>query len=162
MITGWVIYEPLFQVLQEPMVNMAKDSSRLAALNFAGVGAAFSTKLKMSAFVGVVLSFPWWMYQLAAFVWSGLLRREKRIVTVLALSALPLFFGGIALAWVFVPVSIEVLAGFAPEYTATMINAEVYFDFVLKMLLSFGVAFFASACDRGAHRHGNSPIAYMD
>src|SRR5690625_3975824 len=141
MITGWVIYEPLFQVLQEPMVNMAKDSSRLAALNFAGVGAAFSTKLKMSAFVGVVLSFPWWMYQLAAFVWSGLLRREKRIVTVLALSALPLFFGGIALAWVFVPVSIEVLAGFAPEYTATMINAEVYFDFVLKMLLSFGVAF---------------------
>lgn len=138
---GWIIYEPLFQLLQAPMVNLASEDGRLAALNFAGVGAAFSTKLKISAFVGLAVSFPWWMYQLVAFVWTGLLRREKRIMVILALTALPLFFGGIALAWIFVPVSIEVLAGFAPAYTATMINAEVYFDFVLKMLLSFGCAF---------------------
>ncbi|HLR56202.1 MAG TPA: twin-arginine translocase subunit TatC [Actinomycetales bacterium] len=141
MVFGWIIYEPLFQMLQEPMVNLASENDRLAALNFAGVGAAFSTKIKISAFVGLAVSFPWWMYQLVAFVWTGLLRREKRIMVTLALSALPLFFGGIALAWIFVPVSIEVLAGFAPDYTATMINAEVYFDFVLKMLLSFGAAF---------------------
>src|SRR5699024_11296339 len=129
-----------FQMLQEPMVNLASENDRLAALNFAGVGAAFSTKIKISAFVGLAVSFPWWMYQLVAFVWTGLLRREKRIMVTLALSALPLFFGGIALAWIFVPVSIEVLAGFAPDYTATMIKAEVYFVFVLMMLLFFVMA----------------------
>src|SRR5690625_5694086 len=107
MVFGWIIYEPLFQLLQEPMVNLASENGRLAALNFAGVGAAFSTKLKISAFVGLAVSFPWWMYQLVAFVWTGLLRREKRIMVTLALSALPLFFGGIALAWIFVPRSEE-------------------------------------------------------
>lgn len=140
-VVAWIFYEPLFQVLQEPMLKISRDNDRLAALNFAGVGAAFSSKLKISAFVGLMLSFPWWLYQVAAFVWPGLIRREKRIVVVLMVTALPLFFGGITLAWTFVPVSIEVLAGFAPDYTATMINAEVYFDFVLKMLFAFGLAF---------------------
>src|SRR5690625_8047786 len=62
-------------------------------------------------------------------------------MVILARTGPPLLLGGIALAWIFVQVSIEVLAGFAPAYTAIMINAEVYFDFVLKMLLSFGCAF---------------------
>ncbi|XBH21479.1 twin-arginine translocase subunit TatC [Jonesiaceae bacterium BS-20] len=140
-IVGWALYDPIFQALQQPMLAAGEGSERIVALNFAGVGAAFSTKLKVSVFVGVVLSFPWWIYQILAFVWPGLVRREQRIVLILGIATVPLFLTGVFLAWFFVPLSIEVLTGFAPDFTATMVNAEVYFDFVLKMLLAFGVAF---------------------
>lgn len=138
---GWIFYDSIFQTLQQPMLAAADGSERLVSLNFAGVGTAFSTKLKVSAFVGLALSFPWWIYQLLAFVWPGLVRREQRIVLILGVATVPLFATGVILAWYFVPLSIEVLTGFAPDFTATMVNAEVYFDFVLKMLLAFGLAF---------------------
>ena len=141
LVVAWIFYEQIFQILQEPMLKLSEEGERMVSLNFAGVGTAFSTKLKVSAIVGAIISFPWWIYQISAFIWPGLLRREKRIVVAMGLVAIPLFLTGMALAWYFVPVSIEVLTGFAPDYTATMVNTEVYFDFVLKMLVAFGMAF---------------------
>lgn len=140
-VVGWIIYEPLFQVLQRPLLASQHGEGRLTSLNFAGIGTAFSTQLKVSLFVGLVLSLPWTIYQVSAFVWPGLEKRERRIAIVSAGAAMPLFLLGVAIAWYFLPQSIVILTGFAPDFTSTLVNAEVYFDFVLRMMGAFGLAF---------------------
>lgn len=140
-VIGWVVYEPLFQVLQQPLLASQQGEGRLTSLNFAGIGTAFSTQLKVSLFVGIVLSLPWIIYQVSAFVWPGLEKRERRIAIVSAAAAMPLFLSGVAIAWYFLPQSIVILTGFAPDFTSTLVNAEVYFDFILRMMGAFGLAF---------------------
>ncbi len=139
---GWIVYEPVFQFLQQPMLDIANsDGNRLVSVNFAGIGTAFTVQLKVACFIGVVVTCPWWVWQLAAFVGPGLLKRERKILIIASVVSVPLFLLGILLAWYFLPPSIRILTGFAPDFTATMVNAEVYFDFVLKMALAFGFSF---------------------
>ncbi len=138
---GLVWYEPIFQFLQRPMLQILEDSDRLVAVNFAGLGSAFTVQLKVTLFVGLVVSAPWWLYQLWAYVRPGLLPRERVGAMAFLAAAVPLFLGGVLCAWYFLPPSVAVLTGFAPDFTATIVNAEVYFDFVLRMVTAFGLAF---------------------
>lgn len=138
---GIVWYEPVFQFLQYPVVQILAEGDRLVAVNFSGLGSAFTVQLKVALFTGLVVSAPWWLYQAWAFVRPGLLPRERRGALAFLAAAVPLFLGGVLCAWYFLPPSVAVLTGFAPDHTATIINAETYFDFVLRMITAFGLAF---------------------
>ena len=85
-ILGWVLYQPIFEILQRPVTQLQEERGLLIGLNFAGVLAAFDMQVKVSLFVGVLVSSPWWVYQLWAFITPGLTRRE-RLVTVGFLAA---------------------------------------------------------------------------
>lgn len=141
LVVGLVCYEPVFQFLQQPMLQILDDSDRLVAVNFAGLGSAFTVQLKVALFVGLVASAPFWLYQLWAFVRPGLLPRERGGALIFFAAAVPLFLLGVLCAWFALPPAVEVLTGFAPDFTATIVNAEVYFDFVLRMVTAFGLAF---------------------
>jgi len=141
LVLGLAFYEPIFQFLQYPVVQILAEDDRLVAVNFSGLGSAFTVQLKVALFTGLVASAPWWLYQAWAFVRPGLLARERTGAIAFLAAAVPLFLGGVLCAWYFLPPSVAVLTGFAPDHTATIINAEVYFDFVLRMITAFGLAF---------------------
>lgn len=141
LVVGLILYEPIFQFLQYPVVQILAEDDRLVAVNFAGLGSAFTVQLKVATFTGLVVSAPWWLYQCWAYVRPGLLPRERTGALVFLGAAVPLFLAGVVCAWYFLPPSVAVLTGFAPDHTASIINAEVYFDFVLRMVAAFGLAF---------------------
>ena len=140
-VLGWVLYPTVFSILQAPVVSLQEDQGQLIGLNFGGVLAAFDMQLKVSIFVGVLVSSPWWVYQLWAFITPGLTHRERLITVGFIAAAVPLFLTGAFLAWWLLPKAVGVLTGFTPSDAWNLISAQEYLTFVMRMVLAFGAGF---------------------
>jgi sec-independent protein translocase protein TatC len=140
-VLGWVLYQPIFEILQRPVTRLQEERGLLIGLNFAGVLAAFDMQVKVSLFVGVLVSSPWWVYQLWAFITPGLTRRERLVTVGFLAAAVPLFLTGAFLAWFLLPQAVGVLTGFTPDDAFNLISASEYLTFVMRMVLAFGAGF---------------------
>jgi sec-independent protein translocase protein TatC len=140
-IAGWIFYPHLFALLQRPLLDVDQETADLVSITFTGVASAFSLRIEASLFIGVLLASPWWCYQLWAFINPGLTRKERRATIGFLACAVPLFFGGAYTAWTVIPAAVRILTSFAPEATQTLLGADVYFGFVFRMSLAFGLAF---------------------
>jgi sec-independent protein translocase protein TatC len=140
-VVGWFLYDPLLDALTEPIRRVAQEGGRTAELNFPQVASSFDLKVKMSVWLGIILSSPVWIYQLWAFVTPGLTRRERRYAVTFVAAAVPLFLAGIWLAWQFIPNAVRFLTSFTPEGGSNIIDAQYYLGFVMRLLLAFGASF---------------------
>ncbi len=142
-VVGWYLYDVVVAALTAPLdtINADPGTDREAALNYQGPTTAFDIQVKVSLWLGVMLASPVWIYQLWAFVTPGLTRRERWYAVAFMAAAVPLFLGGALLAWFVLPNAIVFLTGFTPEGQVNFIPADLYFSFVTRVLLAFGVAF---------------------
>lgn len=138
---GWFVFDPVFEILQSPVLEIAKRSGSNTTINFGTVVSAFDLRLQVSIFLGVLASSPIWLYNLWAFVTPGLKKNERRYALGFVFSALPLFLFGAWLAWVSLPNFVTVLLAFTPAGASNVINASEYILFILRILLVFGLAF---------------------
>jgi sec-independent protein translocase protein TatC len=98
-------------------------------------------RLKVAFLAGAVLSAPFWLYQLWAFITPGLKRNEKRYgVGFVAVSSL-LFALGAFLAYVSLAAGLELLLTLAGDGVVIALTAQDYIGFVLSLLVAFGVSF---------------------
>ncbi|MBP7835179.1 MAG: twin-arginine translocase subunit TatC [Rhodoluna sp.] len=140
-VAGWFFFEPVFQILQKPVLDLATSKGMNATLNIGTVAGAFDLQLQVSIFLGVMMSSPIWIFNLWAFVTPGLKKRERRFTLGFVFTALPLFLIGCYLAWISLPGFVSTLIGFTPDGTANVINANEYILFTIRILLVFGFAF---------------------
>jgi sec-independent protein translocase protein TatC len=98
-------------------------------------------RLKVAFLAGAVLSAPFWLYQLWAFITPGLKRNEKRYgITFVVVSSL-LFALGAALAYVSLAKGLELLLSLAGDGVVIALTAPDYIGFILSLLVAFGVSF---------------------
>ncbi len=140
-ILGWFLFDPVFNLLQEPILDAAENSKVPVVVNFGTVVSAFDLRVQVSIFLGVIISSPVWLYNLWAFVSPGLKTKERRYTLGFLLSAIPLFLAGTALAWYALPGFVTVLISFTPSGSSNVINASEYVLFAIRILLIFGLAF---------------------
>lgn len=144
-IVGWIIYPQAFDFIKQPYVDgispllERKGFNAELVLN-GGVGSAFSFRLKLSLAIGLVISSPFWMWQIWAFILPALHRNEKRWAALLAATGAPLFAGGITVGYLVLPKGIEVLISFAPESVNVLLSLGDYLNFVIRTVLVFGIA----------------------
>jgi len=144
-VVGWVVYETLFELLIRPFTETVRrldakgDVDARAVIN--DVSGAFMLRVKVSLVAGIVLASPIWLYQLWAFIMPGLRRGEKKWTLLFAAVAGPLFMAGIMLGYFVMPKGLEVLLGFTPERVSNLIDVKTYFNFLLRILLVFGISF---------------------
>lgn len=91
--------------------------------------------------MGVILSLPWWLYQIWAFITPGLSRKERRYAIAFIAAGIPLFLSGVALAWFVLPNAVDFLLRFIPEDTSGLISAMDYITLVMQLILVFGFVF---------------------
>lgn len=140
-IGGWFLYTPVFEAIQAPIMEMAERDDALVTVNFAGLASALDMQLRVSLILGVIISSPWWLYQLWAFVAPGMRKIERRYTIGFMAAAIPLFFGGIAFSWWVLPRAVAILVGFTPEGAANVLDAQMYLTFAMRLVLAFGIAF---------------------
>ena len=97
--------------------------------------------LKLSGFAAVVVTAPYWLYQIWAFLLPGLYARERRMSRIFVAIAGPLFLAGVALGYLTFPKALEVLIGFNPEGVVNLTDFNDYLQFFFRTLLVFGIAF---------------------
>ena len=140
-IAGWFLFDPVFAALQKPVVDLANSKGINATINFNSVVSAFDLRMQISMFIGLLLSSPFWLWNLWAFITPGLKKNERRYSLGFLLAAVPLFFGGCAIAWFSLPTFVKSLLAFTPAGSANIISANDYILFSLRILLVFGIAF---------------------
>lgn len=138
---GWFVYHPLYDALQQPLLDAAKAHGVEANINFGDITSAFNMQLKLAVYVGLVLASPVWLYQLWAFILPGLTKKERNYALGFSFFAVLLFGGGIALAWMILPNAVDFFAKFVPSGSSAFTTADGYIGFVTRLMLSFGVAF---------------------
>lgn len=138
---GWFVFEQVFESLQRPIIDAANSQGLNASVNFGTIGGAFDLRIQVSAFVGIVLTSPFWLYQIWAFVTPALQKKERRYSLGFLFSAVPLFLAGCYLAWISFPSFVSALLSLTPAGSANLINANDYILFAVRVLLLFGIAF---------------------
>ncbi|WP_172120049.1 twin-arginine translocase subunit TatC [Actinomyces faecalis] len=152
-VAGYLLYDWCFQVLIHPL-RVAQDQGYSVNMNFDTVLGAFDLKLRMSLWLGLLLSSPLWMYEFWAYVGPGMTRKEKRYTWAFGLSGLVLFACGVALGIAIMPHAVSIMLGFLPTDTAGLLQYSSYFSFVMRIILAFGVAFLLPEVMVGLNRLG--------
>jgi len=98
-------------------------------------------QLKLCGVAAIVVSSPYWLYQIWGFIVPGLHPQEKKWSRVFAAVAGPLFIVGVLTGYYVLPKGLEVLIGFTPAGLENLVEFNEYFSFLTRMLLVFGVAF---------------------
>jgi sec-independent protein translocase protein TatC len=142
-VVGWVFYDQIFDVLRQPFDDYVASVSddQTVVLTLSGITSAFSLKLNVAMFTGLVLSTPIWTYQLWAFISPGLHQRERRWTLAFVAAATPLFLAGVGLAYLILPTAVEILLDLTPNDVANLPTVSEYLSFVLRLALAFGIAF---------------------
>lgn len=129
----------LYGALARPLLSQLPQGTALIAVYPA---AAILAPLKLVAVLSVVLTAPWWLYQLWAFVAPGLYQRERRLAGPILLSAVGLFYGGAWFAYDLVlPNVFRFLELIKPSMVALTPDAAAYLDFVFAIVLAFALCF---------------------
>ena len=140
-VIGWILSDYVWEALREPIYAIVAAQERTAQLNYPDITSAFDLKLKISFYVGLIVSSPVWLYQIFAFLVPGLTRKEKQYTFGFLFTAIPLFLAGCAAGWFVLPNVVGLMTSFAPKEDAALIVAGSYLDFVLKLMIAIGVAF---------------------
>lgn len=102
---------------------------------------AFLVQFKVGLAAGAVLTSPFWLYQIWAFITPGLYDNERKFTRIFVFLASILFMAGAVLAYYVVPQGLAVLFSFGGDAFIGALTANDYISFVLVMLVIFGISF---------------------
>lgn len=101
----------------------------------------FMLRLKVGFLAGLVFSAPVWLGQLWGFITPGLKKNEKRWTRAVAAAATLLFIMGAVMAYVVVAYGLDFLLTIGNEAQIAALTGTSYFNFLLMLLLIFGISF---------------------
>ncbi len=131
--------QQLYSALAGPLIAQLPEGGSMIATE---VASPFLVPFKLTLLLAVVLSVPYVLYQVWAFVAPGLYQQERRLAVPILVSSIVLFYIGMAFAYFVVfPLVFGFFTSVAPEGVAVMTDISHYLGFVTTLFLAFGIAF---------------------
>jgi sec-independent protein translocase protein TatC len=106
-----------------------------------GVLDPFTIWIQIAFWFGLVVTCPFWLYQVWAFIAPGLYRREKRWTYMFVAAAAPLFLVGASLAYFVMNRGLGYLLSMTPGGVEILPTLSNYLGYFQAMILGFGLAF---------------------
>nr|YP_010925580.1 sec-independent periplasmic protein translocase component C [Neoporphyra dentata]WKD83812.1 sec-independent periplasmic protein translocase component C [Neoporphyra dentata] len=105
-------------------------------------GEYFFSSIKVAIYSGIVATTPFGVYQVILYVLPGLTGRERKIIIPILISSVLLFvIGGIFAYFILAPAALTFLISYGSDIVEPLWSFEQYFDFILLLLFSTGLAF---------------------
>jgi sec-independent protein translocase protein TatC len=144
-IAGWYFYNEIIIQLASPVCDL-RSAQKLGnqycgSLYINGVLGPLNLQIKVALLAGIIMTAPIWLYQLWAFIAPGLHKKERRNSIFFIIAATPFFAAGATLGYLILPAAVKVLFGFTPDALNNLVKFDDYLDFVLRIILLFGLAF---------------------
>ena len=146
-VVGWFLYGHILDILRHPYCSVPEkyrytpQGTQNCVLIYHGVLDGFTTRLKVSAIAGVVLTGPLWLYQIWAFITPGLRKNERKYTIIFVIASSVLFASGMSLAYVVLSKGLRFLLEQSGYGTQAQLTINDYISFVTLMLVIFGAAF---------------------
>jgi sec-independent protein translocase protein TatC len=129
----------LFAFVAEPLKQRLPPGASLIATSVVGT---FTVPFKMALILAIGIAMPYVLFQAWAFVAPGLYRHERKLAIPLLVSSIILFYAGAAFAYFIVfPFMVSFFISTTPHGVQMMTEMGNYLDFVMVLLLAFGLAF---------------------
>ena len=133
-----ILQQPYFQAIEALKVKNPETQTLLVNINLTS---PLALSLKVSALAGLIVTAPFWLYQLWAFVVPGLLAKEKKWALIFITAATPMFIAGVLVAYFVLPKAITVLLSFTQAGVSNLQDINAYLSFLLRLMLVFGLGF---------------------
>lgn len=141
-------YDEIYQVMLRPYMlavqMLATSNPNLDPTTvITGVATPLVLAMKVCVVAGLVVSSPFWLYQLWAFIVPALLAKEKRYALGFLAAAVPLFLLGVAIGYFIMPQGISVLLAFTPSSVpvTNLIDVQDFLTLMLQLMVVFGLGF---------------------
>ena len=137
----WPMNTKLTILFKYPFLSIVPNEVQ-QKLHYTTLIEPFWSHLKIALIAGIMLVFPFIMYQLWKFLSPGLLPKERRYVGAFVFFSTLFFAVGVLFCYLLMlPFAIPFLLGYKTENLIAIIKIGDYIDFVLKFLLASGVVF---------------------
>lgn len=124
------------------VMGMIIQRASLETTYFFAPAEAFVAQIKVALFLGIIIAFPFLLYQTWAFIGPGLTKSERRISLSYIGSGLVLFVIGILFGYyVLIPYGLKFLLSFGSDTIQPLLNIGKYLNFFLWCMLGSGVLF---------------------
>lgn len=128
------------EALNSPALRINDKPFQLININMSG---QFSTHIWISVISGLILAFPFVIYQFWSFLSPALYEKERRYARYAVFAISALFFTGVLFGYyLIVPLSIHFLGSYqVSESVANTINLSSYFSTIASVTLASGLIF---------------------
>ncbi|MFM1951955.1 MAG: hypothetical protein RJA33_749 [Actinomycetota bacterium] len=144
-ILGFYFYTTIIDTLAAPVCDLdsakVDGAAKCGILTVQGILGPLDLQLKVAALSGIIVTAPFWLYQLWAFIAPALHRKERRYSVAFIAAATPFFAAGATLGYLTLPAAIKFLLKLTPDSLANLVYFDAYLEFVLRIILVFGIAF---------------------
>lgn len=129
----------LYALLAHPLLVVLPKGGQMIATD---VTTPFFVPMKVAMMAALMISLPYVLYQLWAFIAPGLYAHERRLIAPLVAASTILFLCGMTFAYFLVfPIVFGFITSTAPQGVAVMTDINKYLDFVLTLFVAFGITF---------------------
>ena len=129
-------------ILVKPLVRLLEVPAQGVKFLQLAPGEFFFVSIKVAGYSGMVLASPFILYQIVQFVLPGLTRRERRLLAPVVFGSSILFFVGLVFAYIaLIPAALNFFINYGSDVVEQSWSIDKYFEFVLLLLFSTGLAF---------------------
>ena len=130
-----LLYAEVLRPLKDSLPSTAK-------IVFGNLPGPFFLHLKLAALASVFLVSPYLFYQVWAFITPGLYAHERKYIVPLGMISAVFFISGAAFCYIVVfPFAFTFFLQYSTDVVSAMLEVEIYFSFVLKLIFAFGLIF---------------------
>jgi sec-independent protein translocase protein TatC len=140
-IAGWLLYFPVLDLLMDPLRQLSDNPNVEDTFLSQDPLEIFLLRIKMSAYLGLMLAMPFLLWQLWQFIAPGLYQNERRYAAAFVASATMLFSLGAAIAFYTLPQALTFLQSMGGDDVVYQYSAQKYLMLIVYMMIAFGIGF---------------------
>jgi sec-independent protein translocase protein TatC len=138
---AWAVCTAVAFIFWQHLLEFLITRGNVGHLTYLTPAGGITLALKIALVVGLVIAAPVWIQQIWWFVSPGLHRNERRLVLPLVMATIVFFAIGIAFALFSLPLFMRILSSFAPKDFVYLPVGEDYLNFILFLIVGFGIVF---------------------
>ncbi|MCK5071992.1 MAG: twin-arginine translocase subunit TatC [Bacteriovoracaceae bacterium] len=129
----------LSEILLAPLRVVLKDNGQIVYL---GIFDKVLSYFQVALWSAVILSSPFWFFEIWGFIRPGLLPRELKVIRPFILAGFLLFCFGVCFGYFVVfPITFKMLVGFGVGDVGPMMSMKDYLGLSIKILVFLGMVF---------------------